>query len=163
METRAGFTGDSGPESFADVIKKTINKVKISKELDMRVRDHGQTRVVRKEEVLLLKPRCPEGISAMPSPVSVGGVTNVLKSIPVNRCLETSRGSVVLKFPYGEAKAEARAFVGSSADFMDVTVSEPRKILPKMALIDVPPSLSDGEIVSGIHDINPKIKKLLNA
>ena len=44
--------------SFANVIK-TISEVKRS-ELDMRVRDHGQIRVIRNEEVLVLKLRCSE-------------------------------------------------------------------------------------------------------
>ena len=48
-----------------------------------------------------------------------------------------------MKYPYGEAKAEARALVGLSADFSDVAVSEPRKMLLKMALLDILPSLSD--------------------
>ena len=67
----------------------------------------------------------------MPSSVSVDGLTNVLKSIPVKSCRATSRGSVVVKFPHGKAKAEAKALVGSSADFTDVAVSEPKKMLPK--------------------------------
>ena len=68
-----------------------------------------------------------------------------------------------MKFPHGDAKAEARALVGSSADFRDVVVSEPKKMLPKMTLLDVPPSLSDGEIIPGIQDKNPVIKDLLAA
>ena len=83
LEARTGFTGDSGLVSFADVFKKTISEVKRSEEPDMRVRDHGRTRVFRNEEVLVLKPRCSEGASAMPSSVSVDGLTNVLKAIPV--------------------------------------------------------------------------------
>ena len=67
LEARTGFTGDSGPVSFANVIKKTISEVKRSEEPDMRVRDHGRTRVIRNEEVLVLKPRCSEGASAAPS------------------------------------------------------------------------------------------------
>ena len=63
--------------SFADVVKKTISEVKRSEEPDMRVRDHGRTRVIRNEEVLVLKPRCPEGASATSSPLSVDGLTNV--------------------------------------------------------------------------------------
>ena len=82
-----------------------------------------------------------------------------LKAIPVKSC----RGSVVVKFPHGEAKAEAKALVGSSADFVEVAVSEPKKMLPKMTLLDVPPSLPDSEIISGILDKNPQIKELLNA
>ena len=68
-----------------------------------------------------------------------------------------------MKFPHGEAKAEAKALVGSSADFTNVAVSEPKKMLPKMTLLDVPPSLPDGEIISGILDKNPQIKESLNA
>ena len=148
--------------SFA-VIKKTISGVKRSKEPDMRVRDHGQTRVIRNEEVLVLKPRCSEGASATPLSVSVDGLTNVLKAIPVKSCRAASRGSVVVKFPHGEAKAEAKASVGSSPDFVEVAVSEPKKMLPKMTLLDVPPSLPDSEIISGILDKNPQIKELPNA
>ena len=161
-QARAGFTGDSGPVSFADVIKKTISEVKRSGEPDMRRRDHGRTRVIRNEEVVL-KPRCSEGASATPLSVSVDGLTNVRKAIPVKSCRATSRGSVVVKFPHGEAKAEAKALEGSSADFVEVAVSEPKKMLPKMTLLDVPPSLPDSEIISGILDKNPQIKELLNA
>ena len=39
----------------------------------------------------------------------------------------------------GKQKAEAKALVGSSADFIDVAVSDPKKMLPKMTLLDVPP------------------------
>ena len=55
-----------------------------------------------------------------------------------------------------EAKAEAKTLVGSSNDFVEVGVSEPKKMLPKMTLLDVPPSLPDGEIVSGVLDKNPQ-------
>ena len=68
----------------------------------------------------------------MPSSVSVDGLTNVLKFIPVKSCSATSRGSVVVKFPHGEAKTKAKALVRSSPDFTDVAVSEPKKMLPKM-------------------------------
>ena len=97
----------------------------------------------------------------MPSSMSVDGLTNVLKAIPVKSCRATRRGSVVVKFPRGEAKAEAKASVGSSAEFVEVAVSEPKKMLPKMTLLDVPPSLLDSEIITGILDKNPQIKRLL--
>ena len=84
-----------------------------------------------------------------------------LKSIPVKNCRATSRGSVVVKFPHGEAKTEAKALVESSADFTDVAVSEQKEMLPKMTLLEVPPSLPDGEIISGIRDKNPQIKNHL--
>ena len=95
--------------------------------------------------------------------MSVDGLTNILKSIPVNSCSATSRGSVVVKFPHGEAKAEAKTLVGSSTDFVEVAVSEPKMMMSKKTLLDVPPSLPDGEIISGNFDKNPQIKKLLSA
>ena len=103
LEARTGSTGDSDPVSFADVVRRTISEVRGSEEPDTRVRDHGRMSVIKNEEVLVLKPRCPEGASAMPSSVSVDGVTNVLKSIPVN-CRATSHGSVVVKFPQWKPK-----------------------------------------------------------
>ena len=42
-------------------------------------------------------------------------------------------------------------------------MSEPKKMLPKMTLLDVPPSLPDSEIISGFLDKNPQIEELLNA
>ena len=163
LEARTGSTGDSGPVSFADVLRRTISEVRGSEEPDTRVRDHGRTRVIKNEEVLVLKPRCPEGASATSSSLSVDGLTNFLKYIPVKICCATSHRSVVVEFPHGEAKAEAKALVGLSADFTDVAVSEPKKMLPKMTLLDVLPSLPDGEIISGILDKNPQIKESLNA
>ena len=88
MEARAGSTRDSHPESFADVIKKTISEVKKSEEPDLRVRDHGWTRVIKNEEVLVLKMKCPQGASTVPSSVSVDGLTNILKSIPVKAAMK---------------------------------------------------------------------------
>ena len=123
----------------------------------MTGKDHEQTRVIRSEEVLLLKPRCPELASTTLSPVSVRYLSNVCKPIPIMSCLEISHGGVFVKFPYGKAKADEGAFVGSLVDFMDVTITEPRKMLPKMTSLDVPPSLSDGEILSGIHEKIPKL------
>ena len=163
LEARIGFTGDSGPLSFAVVVRRTISEVRGSEEPDTRVRDHGRTRVIKNEKVLVLKPRCHEGASATPSSLSADGLTNVLKSIPVKSCRATSCGSVVVKFLHGEAKTEAKALGGSSSDFTNVAVSEPKKMLPKMTLLDVPPFLPDGEIISGILDKNPQIKESLNA
>ena len=42
-------------------------------------------------------------------------------------------------------------------------MSEPKKMLPKMTLLDVRPSLPDGEIISVVLNKNPQIKELLDA
>ena len=163
LEAKSGPVGGSTPETFAGIIKKTLREVQKSEDPDMRVTDHGHTRIVKNEEVLVLKPRCPDESQATQSSVPLDGLRNILKSIPVKSCRETGRGNVVVKFPHAGAREEAKALVGSSTSFRDIVVSEPRKMLPKMTLLDVPPSLPDSEIVSGIQDKNPKIKELVDA
>ena len=59
LEDRTGSTGDSGPVSFADVVRRTISEVRGSKEPDTRVRDHGRTRVIKNEEVLGFEAKMP--------------------------------------------------------------------------------------------------------
>ena len=163
LEARSVPVGGSSPETFADVIKKTIKEVQKSEDPDMKVTDHGHTKIVRNEEVLVLKPRCPDDNQATPSSVSFDGLRNILKSVPVKSCRETGRGNVVVKFPHAGAREEAKALVESSTGFQDIIVSEPKKMLPKMTLLDVPSSLPDSEVVSGILDKNPKIKELVDA
>ena len=149
LEAKAGSVGDSSPETFASVIKQTLREVQKPEDLDRRVTDHGQTRVIRNEEVLVLKPRRSEESQASPLPVSLNNLKNTLKSVPVKSCHERRSGNVVMKFPDAGAREEARALVESSADFQDITVSEPKKMLPKMTLLDVPSSLPDSEIIPG--------------
>ena len=163
LEAKAGSVGDSSPETFASVIKQTLREVQKPEDLDRRVTDHGQTRVIRNEEVLVLKPRRSEESQASPLPVSLNNLKNTLKSVPVKSCHERRSGNVVMKFPDAGAREEAKALVESSADFQDITVSEPKKMLPKMTLLDVPSSLPDSEIVPGILEKNPKIKELIDA
>ena len=163
LEARSCVSGDSGSLSFSEVIKKTIREVKKSEEPVTSVTDHGRTRVIKNTEVLVLKPKCSGGASALPSSVSVDGLNNVLRSIPVKSCRETSQGNVVLRFPHGEAKSRAKALVASSSNFTDVDVSEPKKMLPKMTLLDVPTLLPDEEIIPSIREKNPNITDLLDA
>ena len=58
----------------------------------------------------------------------------------------------MVKFPNGEAKAEASNLMGTA----DVAVSDPR-----MTLIEVPTTLPDEEIISAIKSKNSKIKDLI--
>ena len=69
----------------------------------------------------------------------------------------------MVKFPHESAKEEACALMRSSEDFNDILVSEPKKMLPKMTLFDIPPTLPDEDIIPGIKDKNPQIKALLDA
>ena len=64
----------------------------------------------------------------------------------------------MVKFPNGEAKAEASTLMGTA----DLVVSEPRKILPKMTLTEVPTTLPDEEIIPATKSKNLKIKDLID-
>ena len=163
LEARAGSVGDPCPETFANVIKKTLKEVQKSEDLNTRVIDYGHTRIITNEEVLVMKPRCSSETQAAAPSVPLDDLRDILKCVPVKSCRETVHGNVVVKFPHAEAKDEAKALGESSADFQDIAVSEPRKMLPKMTLLDVPPSLPDSEIVSGIQEKSPMIKGLLDA
>ena len=163
LEAKATLTGGPNHESFADIVKRTICEVKKDESLNTKVTDHGQTRVIRSEEVLVLRPREQEEASATSTPVSVNGLGKILKSVPVKSCRETSHGTLVVKFPHESAKEEACALMRSSEDFNDILVSEPKKMLPKMTLLDIPPTLPDEDIIPGIKDKNPQIKALLDA
>ena len=163
LEAKATLTGDPNHESFADVVKRAISEVKKDENPNTKVTDHGQTRVIRSEEVLVLKPREQEEASAASTPVSVDGLGKILKSVPVKSCRETSHGTIVVKFPHGSAKEEACALMRSSDDFKDISVSEPKKMQPKMTLLDIPPTLPDEDIIPGIKDKNPQIKALVDA
>ena len=47
LEAKTSFAGNSSPETFAEVIKKTIKEVKNSDSQDMKVTDHGQTELLK--------------------------------------------------------------------------------------------------------------------
>ena len=117
-------------ESFAEVVKQTVKGAEKDVELVTRVTDHGETKVIQREEVLVIRPVRPEGAEAPSPPVTISSIENILKSVPVSSCRKSKTGGVVVKFPNREAKAEASTLMGTA----DEMVSEPRKMLPKMTL-----------------------------
>ena len=157
-----GSTLSLHPESrsFADIVRQTVREVRMDGESGTKVNDHGKTRVIKKGEVLVVKPKAAEGASAMPPPMPVENLQAILKNVPVNSCRESRSGGMVVKFPCEDARREASALIESSMVSADITVSEPKKMLPKMTLLDIPISVPDDEIISGIVDKNAKIRQL---
>ena len=51
---------------------------------------------------------------------------------------------------YTKQMKKSELLIGSSAEFDDVAISEPRKRMPKMLLLDIPPSVRDSKIIKGI-------------
>ena len=164
VEDRLEGVGDLSQEikeetkSFAEVVKRTVKGAEKDVELVTRVTDHGETKAIRRDEVLVIRPVRPEGAEAPSPPVPISSIENILKSVPVSSCRKSKTGGIVVKFPNREAKAEASTLMGT----MDVVVSEPRKMLPKMTLTEVPTTLPDEEIIPAIKSKNSKIKGLID-
>ena len=121
-------------KSFAEVVKRTVKGAEKDVELVTRVTDHGETKVIQRDEVLVIRPVKPEGAEAPPLSVPTSSIENILKSVPASNCRKSKTGGIVVQFPNGEAKAEASTLMGT----VDVVVSEPRKMLLKMTLTEVP-------------------------
>ena len=168
LEAKFGSTGGPTssvpvkPESFAAIVRQTVSEVKRNEEQGMKVTDRGKTRVITNKEVLVIKPKKIEGTSTPPPPVQMNDIQNILKSVPVKSCRGTNSGGVVVRFPNEDAKAQANALMEPLMTSSNITVSEPRKMLPKMTLSDVPTSLSDEDIIPGIKNKNAKIRDLLD-
>ena len=168
MEAKLSSTGGptSGapvkPESFAAIVRQTVSEVKRSEEQGTKVTDRGKTRVITNKEVLVIKPKKIEGTSTSLPPVQMNDIQNILKSVPVKSCRGTNSGGVVVRFPNEDAKAQANALMEPLVTSSNITVSEPRKMLPKMTLLDIPTSLSDEDIIPGIKSKNTKIKDLID-
>ena len=109
------------------MVKQTVKGAKKDVEIVTRVTDHGEAKVIQRDEVLVIRPARPEGDEAPPPSVPISSIENILKSVPVSSCRKSKTGGIVVKFPNGEAKAEASTLMGTA----DVVVSEPRKMLPK--------------------------------
>ena len=92
----------------------------------------------------------------------VQNIENALSSVPVKGCHRSKSGGLVIKFPNRETRDEESSLIGSSlVDNTSVTISEPKKLLPKMTLLDVPLSLPDDDIIPGIKSKNTAIRRLL--
>ena len=145
-------------KSFAEVVKRTVKGTEKDVELVTRVTDHGETKVIQRDEVLVIRPVKPEGAEAPPPSVPTSSIENILKSVPVSSCRKSKTGGIVVKFPNGEAKAEASTLMGTA----DVVVSEPRKMLLKMTPDRSSYNLPNEKIISAIKSKNSKIKDLID-
>ena len=166
LEARLGGGSDSTltshPESrsFADIVRQTVTEVRGGEETGTKINDYGRTKVIQSEEVLVVKPKMPMGASAPPPSIQIENLQAILKEVPVNSCRESRSGGVVVKFPNERSKKAASTLISSNLGLAEITVSEPKKMLPKMTLLDIPTSLPDEEIIGSILDKNTKIKQL---
>ena len=156
----------SQPETFANILKVALDESKKNhkntQDTDIKINAFGESRTVRNQQVLIVKPKAGRTVDAAEISAATNNITEALKSVPVNSFRETKSGSIVVKFPTEEAKTEADNLMNScfGAD-SEFSVSEPKKMLPKMTLTGIPISCSDDDIIKGIASKNKEIDELM--
>lgn len=147
--------------SFANIVRETIESTKKDTTKGAtEVIDQGKPRTIREQQVLIVKPTS-EATSYTP-PQLTKSIQNALGSVPVNSYSETRSGMVVVKFPTETAKSKASEAIKSSlGSTSGYSVSEPKKVGPKMTLTGISTSMTDDEISSSIANKNPVIKSLI--
>ena len=99
VEARLEGVGDLSQEikketkSFAEMVKRTVKGAEKDLELVTRVTDHGETKVIQRDEVLVIRPVRPEGAEAPPPLVPISSIENILKSVPVSSCRKSKTGN----------------------------------------------------------------------
>lgn len=156
----------SQPETFASILKTALEESKNDQgnvcESGTKVNDFGKSRTVRNQQVLVVKPKESGPMDAAKVATVTGNIEEALKSVPVDSLRKTKTGSLVMKFPSEKAKVEAVNLMGSCLDgTSEFSVSEPRKMLPKMTLTGISTSYPDAKIIESIIMKNKEIELLV--
>ena len=153
------------PKKFADIVKEALHESRNDQEqgskFGIKVKSYGENKTIHNHQVLVVKLKAGTVTNETKTAAATNSIKGALGSIPVNSCRETKTGAIVVKFPTNEAKEEAsnamKACFDGSSDF---TISEPRKIMPKITLVGIPISLPDDEILNDIIHKNKEIDVL---
>ena len=111
----------------------------------------------------MIKPTSSSADSNTSVAQSIDEVKESLEDIPVKSCKPTKSGGLVIKFPSKDImNSAANKLNAHLGDTPALSVSEPKKMLPKMTVVDIPNSMSDDEIMSSILKKNAGIKRLVD-
>ena len=169
LERKFGLGEDSSDgvvreeSSFAGIVKKAVKEV-TEKKTSVTVKDHGSSKIVVDQNVMLVNPAQNVSDSDEVSK-SLNQVKQSLQNsgIPVTSCQSRKAGGLVVKFPSKEALEKATSTVASSlGDDPVLRVSEPKKALPKMTIPNIPKAMSDEDILDSILRKNANIKRLVD-
>ena len=160
-------TKDPLPKEFAEVVKEAVMQSQHDQShnghVGIKVNASGNSKLVHNKEVLVVKPK--RGSSVNPTELAAvsRNIDDALRTVPVESCRETKSGAVVMKFPSKEAKKDASTAISNClGDESQYTVSEPKKLLPKITLVGLPKSFPDCDILDGILNKNRKLNELKN-
>ena len=148
--------------SFAGILKEALEEAKCEKGSTI-INDRGNSKTIQDQNVLVVKPTTTSDDADTSVEQSIGDVKESLKDIPVKSCKPTKSGGLVIKFPSKEIMSSAaNAMRGCLGDAPVLHVSEPKKMLPKMTVVDIPKSMPDDEIISSILRKNSEIKRFVD-
>ena len=149
---------DIEPVTFAEIVRKTLQE---EKESGVVVNDHGRTKTIEHQNVLVIKPKSGNKMTDIEIKDSVSGIEKALEEVQVSDCKKIKSGGLVMKFPNKEAMSEASHEISTRlGPGHAMQVTEPKKMLPKMTVPDVSLSLADDEVVASILK-NPNIQQLV--
>ena len=148
------------PPQFSDIIKRTLEEnSQKSNQLGVKISSQGKTKTVLPQQVLVVGPK-KGTVDQPPVNVEEADMREALKEIPVDTCRRSKNGGFVIKFPSKEIKDKACSAIGAHLDNASITVSEPKKLTPKMTIVGLPLSFPDDDIVQSIVDKSDAIKGL---
>ena len=169
LEVKLGSSGDVGQDldqskmSFARIVKEALEEAKCEKGSTI-INDHGNAKNIKDQNVLVIKATGGSADANTSVAQSIDGVKVSLEDIPVKSCKPTRSGGLVIKFPSREVMNNAASVLSASLENTpDLSVSEPKKMLPKMTVVDIPNSMQDNEIMPSILKKNSGIKRLVDA
>ena len=154
---------ESQSRTFSDILKKSLEgSTGATRAEGVEVRDHGKTKTVRNQQVLVVKPVGESRPDKKLMENITKNLENALETIPVESCRKTQNGGLVMKFPTEDLKGQASAIISSCLGTdSSYSVSEPKKILPKMTVVGIPNYVPDDNIVASIAKKNADIERLV--
>ena len=152
------------PESsFASILKQGLDDLKKDREA-ASVNESTSVEMSTSNQILIVKPKDGQSASKEALSKTSKDIETALKSIPVSSCRETKTGALVVKLPTETAKAEASSAITSTLLTDSIyQLSEPKKMLPKMTVTGLSPSMNDNQIIPSILEKNDNIKSLVEA
>ena len=161
METKVEKLSLQKP--YANIVKETIKEVRNEEKVDM-VQVNSMQKQIRTENVLVIKPNNQANKTEVKNSVENLKKSLQTSKVPLTSFRESARGTIVMKFPNAENKSKAEKEINATIRNSDsLKLSEPAKILPKMAIVNVPRELDDGFILNSIKNKNQNIAELVNA
>ena len=145
---------------FAEIVKKAIKE---DRESATSSGSHCKMQALKSQNMLIVKPKDGTETSATNADNSITEIEKALDEIQVTSCRKIKSGGLLMKFPSKEVMDKAsHAIEGHLGPDHTMSVSEPKKMLPKMTVMDISASVADEDIISSILRKNPDIQQLVN-